>query len=376
MVKVNMNLPQTGHLPIKHLSKVFNKTTNSYKFYWFFAILECVGEQTNSLISVNSILSKMISNVWYPINYFKISFGKQDRLEKIVLQVKAEICLPVDANPGKVLNAVLNLLDNESNIALQNNLNSLTRFVPYRFLRSWFKEELRGLPDYQINTKIIEFAKKGFHDKKNRCLYRFQNGTPKYIEIPISWFEYLKKHNKILMDFCLWNLLSYLQKNNPTVPNIAGKLFAPQTRNLTRARKFWDMVFDEYLNLSCIYSDSLITKSDYSIDHFIPWRFVTHDLYWNLIPTPKFINSSKSDSLPSLEKYFDKFAKTQHQAFKIIFKRKQMKLLEDYSNICHCELIDIYEMSEQNFKERLYSSIAPLTQIAENIGFETNWIFK
>lgn len=371
-----MNLPQSNELPIRNLSKVFNKTTNSYKFYWFYAILDWVRNKSESLIPMHELLASMVTNVWYPVNYFKIIFGKQDRLGNITLKVKTESHLSVDSNQEDVLNEVFRILDNPSNIEIQQDLTSLLRYVPYRFLRPWFSQELRGLPDHKINAKIVDLARRGIHTEKNRCLYRFRDMESKCIEIPSEWLTYLKKNNKILMEFCLWNLLKYLQKNNPNVPNISGKLFPPQVRNLTRARKFWDIVLSECKNMSCIYSEALITRNDYSIDHFIPWRFVTHDLNWNLIPTPKFINSSKSDFLPSLEQYFHKFASAQHQAFKIIFRKNFMKLLEDYSNMFHCELRVIYEMPEQDFRDKLYSTIAPLTQIAQNMGFETNWIFR
>ena len=171
-------------------------------------------------------------------------------------------------------------------------------------------------------------------------------------------------------------MLSFLQKKNPNIPNIAEKLFPPQTRNLAQARGFWDLVFTEYPTLTCLYSKTPISKNDYTIDHFIPWRFVTHDLLWNLIPTPRFVNSAKSDSLPSLEIYFDNFASIQQKAFKIIFQKGKLRLLEDYSNLYYCELKDIYEMSGKEFKDRLYTTIAPLKQIAENTGFESNWVFQ
>lgn len=368
-----MNLPYSNNLPIKFLSSVFNNTTNSYKFYWFYAIVESVRENSDPLIPINKLLAKMISNVWYPINYFKISFGKQDRLGNIALDVKLESQLSADSKQNEVMNEVFRILNNTSNIDILANLNSLIRYVPYRFLRPWFTNELRGLPDYKINLKIKELAELRFHDLRNRCIYRFINEEKKYIEFSKQWFDYIQKHNKILMDFCLWNLLKYLQKNNPNVPNIADKLFAPQTRNLSKAKNFWNLVFDEFQEFTCIYSQSLISRSDYSIDHFIPWRFITHDLLWNLIPVQKFINSAKSDSLPSLEKYFNKFAQVQYKAFKIVFRKNKMKMLEDYSNLYLNELKDIYKMSEEEFKNQLYSSIAPLVQIAENMGFEPNW---
>lgn len=43
----------------------------------------------------------------------------------------------------------------------------------------------------------------------------------------------------IVTGFCLWSLVTYLQRNNPNVPNIAGKLAEPSQRELGTARRFW-----------------------------------------------------------------------------------------------------------------------------------------
>ena len=66
----------------------------------------------------------------------------------------------------------------------------------------------------------------------------------------------------------------------------------------------------------------------------------------------------------------------QRQAFRIVFEKNRMKLLEDYANLYQCELRAIYEMPENRFKAKLYSAVAPLIQIAENMGFESSWTFK
>jgi hypothetical protein len=39
-----MNLPQSIHLPTKCLSRVFDKTVATYKYYWFLGILEYIKE--------------------------------------------------------------------------------------------------------------------------------------------------------------------------------------------------------------------------------------------------------------------------------------------------------------------------------------------
>jgi len=42
---------------------------------------------------------------------------------------------------------------------------------------------------------------------------------------------YLHHNLAIVTGLCLWNLVTYLQRNNPNVPNIAGKLAEPGQRD-------------------------------------------------------------------------------------------------------------------------------------------------
>ena len=65
-----MNLPTSSKLPIKNLSGVFNNTTNSYKFYWFLAILEKLKTTESGFLLIDELLIEMIASVWYPINSF------------------------------------------------------------------------------------------------------------------------------------------------------------------------------------------------------------------------------------------------------------------------------------------------------------------
>lgn len=85
-----MKLPYSYDLPIHNLASVFSSTTNSYKFYWFLAILEHV-KNGKEKINIYDIIIEMICEIWYPINYFRLSFGKQDKFTHTVEKIKEEI---------------------------------------------------------------------------------------------------------------------------------------------------------------------------------------------------------------------------------------------------------------------------------------------
>lgn len=61
-----------------------------------------------------------------------------------------------------------------------------------------------------------------------------------------------------------------------------------------------------------IYGGNILTEKDISIDHFVPWSYVAHDEMWNLNPTTKSINSSKSNNLPDWDTYFNKLARQEY----------------------------------------------------------------
>ena len=367
-------LPESSKLPVENLAASFNNVTNSYKFYWFWAILESIRETNSQFILLNYLLAKMIASVWYPTNYFYLSFGKLDRLSQIALNLKKESGLAVDAKHTEVVDAVLAQLSENS--ALSNEIMSLGRFVPYRFLRPFFVKELRGEKDYKINGLMVELAESGFSTPDNLCLYRFVSQPENGIELQNDWFKYLQQHLTILLGFCLWHLLNYLQKNNPNAPNIAGKLFEPEQRDLKQARNFWRLAFDQLGAIDCIYSGQTMRKDDFSLDHFLPWRFVTHDLLWNIIPTPKNVNSAKSDNLPSVDAYFAPFAELQYTAFQAVAKLRKQKLLEDYVLLFKKEDVgEVKALSSDQFTALLHDTIAPQIQIARNMGFTADWSY-
>jgi hypothetical protein len=367
-----VKLPSSPTVPVNFLSASFNHVTNSYKFYWLLAILDQLRETQSPVIEIDQLVARLVAGVWYPTNFFLLSFGKQDRLSDVALLLKEQQGLNRDAKCKEVTNAVLREVSNKSTFARQ--IASLARYVPYRFLRPFFAQQLRGQPDWKIDNMITELADQLFHDQNVLPLYRFVGEKGQTLEIHPTWFEYLQTHMKIVLGFCLWHLLNYLQKNNPNVPNIAGKLFEPEQRDLSNCRKFWRQAFDQLDKIKCIYSGVEMDKSAFSLDHFLPWSFVTHDLMWNIIPTTKSVNSAKSDCLPDWSLYFEPFARQQFTAFQAVASANKNKLLEDYILLFNKSSIqEIKAMPFADFRNALNDSLAPQIQIAKNMGFVPNW---
>lgn len=112
-------------------------------------------------------------------------------------------------------------------------------------------------------------------------------------------------------------LIQYLQRKNPSVPGIADKIEAPVSRDIDRVRKYWKLIVEIDPSLREIYYDEKLSSQPISIGHFIPWQYVAHDELWNLHPTTKKINSSKNNSLPRWEEYFESFGRIEHRAYEL-----------------------------------------------------------
>ncbi|HSH03337.1 MAG TPA: HNH endonuclease domain-containing protein [Anaerolineae bacterium] len=362
-------LPNAPNLPIEHLAGAFRNTTNSYKYYWFLAILNHIKAGGDATISIDALLADMVTSVWYPVNYFHLSFGSQDKLGRAVLTVKVAEDIDANDKPQAVQLAVSAYLN--QNGAEAKKVRQLTRYVPTRFLRPWFQTETKGMKDHKVDNYIAEAASDYF-TARTTPMYCFVE--PNSIKLNPHWLAYLRQHLNILQGFCWWHLLNYLQKRNPNVPNIASKLFPPETRDLRNAHRFWQEVIQKRGAVACIYSsETMTTLTGNSIEHFLPWSFVAHDLNWNLVPTPKPVNSAKRDRLPEMSRYFEPFADLQYEAVQVVTKAK---LLEDYVLMAAVgSVAELKAMPRADFTDKLHDTIAPQIVIARNMGFTSNWVY-
>ena len=346
-----MNLPQNIKLPVSSLSRIFENTTATYKFYWFVAIMDIVVKEHKTRISFWEIIAGMIAESWYPIHYFKLSFGKSDSLFVKSLEIQKEYQISIESDKEKIKNLLVDNLKETKKFLKIFSIN-----VPYRFLSPWIR--------YTYDEEVI--AKSQLFE--NNALYAIYNDE---IVINDLWVEYLTKHYKILRDFAFWNLTEFLQKRNPNVPDVSSKLIKPiQRDSLTKQRKYWDSYIEITGGINCIYTGKNIIAKEYDLDHFVPWSFVSHNLLWNLIPSDPSVNSAKSNNLPQLDKYLQPFASLHQDAMKILYeKNMNNKIFEDYL-IIYDSIPDLINLSKSDFFNVFKRTFTPMVQIAENMGFK------
>jgi hypothetical protein len=353
-----MALPNSETQTIRNLSHAFDNTTATYKFFWFISILQIYAGSQADQIYIRDIMAHMVANAWYPVHYFKLSFGSLDKLFDTVIFMHQYLGIPVEANPREVVEALQRHYHEKE---VEDRLMAHAKYVPYRFLNPWLHT-----PD---DKPTIELSQRFYQD----CPYALFKDEHRemYIRINPTWRDYLLTHYRILLDFARWNLTLFLQSRNPNVPAISDKLTRVEHRHsLSHQRAYWNRVIEIRGSLQCIYTGREIHLRQYDLDHFIPWSFVAHDLLWNLIPVDPSINSSKSDRLPDLKRYLPKLARMQQESLRAVWRQgSQLAVLDDYLSLGY-SLDELVGMRTTQFTKLLQRTITPIHQIASNMGFE------
>lgn len=366
-----IQIPTSPYVESRLLEKVleYGALTTSYKLYWFKGIFNEI-LKGNSRITFKCIANHMIAEAWYPIVQYKLNFGHQDQLKELILYINTEFEPEINIERNKLVQ----LLERQSDEGINKRINNLFRYVPYRLIAPFYEQIIRGKADAQKNALIKEYS-----NKMKDAIYRIDDRAGMII-VNDQWYRYLYENQSIINGWFHSKLIYFLQKKNPNVPAIPFKTMPPYSRSLNHAYKLWTSVLTEE-SFPDIYTNKMFSDENkgkhgnLSIDHFIPWSFVLHDEIWNLIPTFKNINSSKSDNLPKWDKYFDAFSDAQYKLYRHVFlKQKSKKAKEDYLTV-GCKLIPheksdgILLIPKNEFIDALESTMKPLEQIAYNQGF-------
>jgi HNH endonuclease len=366
------NLPSSENLDISTFSRLLDDTTNSYKFVFFISILDILSSRFFNVtlpINLNDLAIEMLVNAWYPHSVFRLSFGLQD----MVTRKLDSLGLQMDKSFLKVTEGNKNIL--REAIKAKGIDDELVKYVPFRMIRPFFKE-LRGLKDQQVNAQVKLLSEQFFETRKP--LYKFDRNA-KAIFIHPEWASYIQINYRIIRGWVSWGWMQYMQRNNPNTPALVNKIFPPREReSLQNQTSYWKTVIENCSELQCIYSGQSLTLEDLSLDHYLPWTFVAHNQPWNLIPTPKNVNSSKSDRIPS-NIYFENFVKTQYLGLTVFNSHSPEK---KWNNHIESYIVDLGFSSKndllsfEQFRKQYELKFKPLLALAVSQGFENDWIYN
>lgn len=362
-----MNIPQSDILNTSAMNRVFDDTTASYKFYWFLSLLDMYVKNGLEQMPALDIASRMVAYAWYPIEYFKLSFGKGDSMEKVIPEVARLTGITVDDKLEDKNEAISKAVS--GNDEVKRAVKKLLRDVPYWFQTPWLPVAGKKTDS---EKRVENVARSQRFD--NDCLYSLsESDKGMLVTVNPRWENYLKTNYEVLRDFALWNLTLFLQSKNPNVPNISGKLLRPEEREpLTKQKKFWNTVIEIGGPLTCIYTDNPLGRNGFELDHFMPWSFVSHNQNWNLIPADGSFNSSKNNRIPNLDYYLPKMAAIQHRALQIYLpiSSKRDPIVNEYFALGKSPQ-ELMAMPDAEFLKEFRKTFQPLYQMAENMGFRT-----
>lgn len=369
-------LPSDEKLNIGYLSRLFDDTSNCYKFFWFQAILGKITEQ-KTRFSFDELINEMIADAWYMVTEYHLRlgpFGVTDNLEeavKYIGTIKSFL-------PSERKEKIIHFLENSDDKQLLRYKKELIKNVPYR-IQSPFLDEIK----IDKNTWCRPEALALKINQQKRLLYYYDNFMQLGTNIIVSddWAGYLLRNKEILKGWLQLNLIHYLQRRNPSVPGIADKLSTPQSRDIERVRKYWKLIIEIRPDIHDIYGHIDMLGQSVSVDHFVPWQYVAHDELWNLHPTTKSINSSKSNGLPNWDLYFEPLYKLEYLSYSL--SKENDKVADAFDKISKYHLNNeevaraLYcdGLTEAEFGERLNNVIRPIYEAAKNNGFK-EWRYE
>lgn len=367
---INYLIPPEPGLDTLAFGRLFDNTDTSYKFLWMIGVTRILEKSDfkQKVISFEQIIREMLTAGYYPCVQFRLSYGARDQIK---------MCLKEYETTG-------HLLEDESKMMRQirkmrvskDMLERLTVYVPYRTLSPFFVKELKDVKKLRKNRKIVELANASF-DSANPPLYRFHD---KKIEIHDHWCRYLEANLQLVKAWIEYNWIHFLQRRNLTIPAISRKTKKPEARGSLQAHgKIWGEILKQETRLRCIYSDQLLEEGSFSLDHYIPWKFVVHNEIWNLVPATKSANSKKSDKLPD-RSYRRLFIDQQHICVRYIHANyhEKRQLLEQHKDSYEVSLgLGLEHLAKKEVLANAFDGVLdPMISLAKTQGFEPDWRYE
>lgn len=374
---MNSNTRSNIDLRVDLLVNIFGDSSTSYKYLFFIGLLDLVNRTSTEapyLFCFGDIIREMLVLGWYPRSFCKLSFGRVDQIGSILDKLKLDIS-SLEVNESMLSKR---LIDEKLRPAIDEQFDevkgiNIDRYVFFRLLAPFFDECIRGLKDSEKNQKIREKAEEQF-ETEWPPIYKFSD-SKKGIVLHCRWVDYLNKNMKIIRGWALHEWIGHLQKRNPNVPAIISKIEPPSEREgLVKQRKIWKKILEQSkINekpFFCIYTNTEIDINNFVLDHFIPWSFVCHDQFWNLIPVDPKKNGEKGRFLPRAS-HIKKFIEFQSLAIMELNKLdgNSQKIIEE--EYCTGLSLDADKLRNRKALRKSYNeTLKSLVEIAQRLGFQ------
>ena len=379
-----------NNLGTDKFARIFSYTTQSYKFYWFEAILNLT-KNTDEDLTFEEIIDEMICEAWHTVTHYHLRLGPtvngsaENYIEHAINTLNSTLS-DISRNPSREeLKAAIRHCKKE----LKQDKDHLADYVPYKLLFPFFdtegmEEGLAYIKNDQ-HRRLIAYMSKLSSDTD--LLYTILDGTgiQKKIRMNPHWRKLLIKNYSVIRSWVQYNKAQFLQDRNPGVPGIIYKISPDNEdlRKLDQARALWRTTVEVTGQpIKEIYTGKEISLDVLSIDHFVPRSYISNDELWNLTPMSKSLNSQKNNRLPAWDIFFKPFACYQYYLYSLIFPEKESlkspALINQFEN-CRKNNINAIWASEQlyiagnskiQFMNILSHNLKPIYDAAQLQGYD------
>jgi len=350
-----------------------------YKFYWLEAIVQLISENRTEA-TYDEIINEMIANAWYSVLEFHIHLSGiwgdgsiKDNLERAVLKLKNLSDLPANASKIEIKNAIT-----EYDRELHAEKQALTNNVPYKALSGFANKTGERINLNSNAGSMMEY----YNNLSNSDIllpYTFgtDNGLKRKLTFSDAWVQMIRDNTVSILGWIQCEKVKWLQNNNPEVPGLIYKLdrLDEKMRKLSHVRKLWDGILD-IRDIRDVFTDESIVRSQYDVDHFIPWSFVMNDELWNLMPMDSSLNSAKNNRLPDWDDFFIRFAKNQFVMYELVHEMEGIRKLYEacYRDNLHSiwanRELYIKGNSDIEFYNILEKNMRPVYDSAKRQGYD------
>ncbi len=365
-------------LDIEGFSHMMKDPSYCYKFYWLEAIVQIISENIHET-TFDEVINEMICNAWYSVREFHIHLSGiqvdgqvRDGLERAVLKLSELSNLPANASKVEIKNAI-----KEHDKELKRAKEQLTNMVPYRALAGFFVNS-DSKAEWNSVSRMVNYIRMINRDV---VILPYTLGESSKLKKEIyfhpKWMEMIQDNTVSIIGWIQYEKVKWLQNNNPEAPGLVYKL-APmdeKTRKLNSVRKLWEGILD-ISEVRDVFTDEVVEKKQYDIDHFIPWSFVMNDELWNLMPMESSLNLSKSNKLPKWNPFFEKFAMNQYLLYGFVHSNASIRKLFEacYRDNLHSIWAGQELYRKGNTKEEFYNilqkNMQPVYDSARRQGYE------
>ena len=212
--------PPSPNLDIEAFGRLFNRTTNSYKYLFFLGLLNVLQQHqfdVTTPIPLKDVVVEMLARAWRAHHTHQLKFGSQDQIVEKLKEL--DDALPTslfrvrEASPSDLRGMI------QGRVA--DSTVELLRYVPFRLIRPFFEDELRGAKDAQVNQKIMVLSQDEFETRKP--LYTFTDDQQAIVLHP-NWATYLQQNDAQIQQWAFDAWVEYMERCNPGVDHIASKL--------------------------------------------------------------------------------------------------------------------------------------------------------